>query len=157
MIEALPMVVQKSNTVSEQKLPFQPFQHQGVQPAHHGCYKRASAHFVSLQDNLCIGLVQALGVLHSWQQQTSQSCSAPTTKLRRLVSDRGVQSNLGGFALVQQAQPAQLYVRVVTQRFTEGSIGQVSNVGSLPHNLLQAFCQSHGALEGLRDQLEVVL
>lgn len=52
----------------------------------------------------------------------------------------GLQANLGGFALVQQAQPLQLHVWVVTQSFTEGSIGQVSYIGSLPHNLLQAFC-----------------
>lgn len=58
---------------------------------------------------------------------------------------------------MQQAQPLQLHVGVVTQGFTESSAGQVSNAGSLAHNLLKAFCQSRGALEGLCDELEVAL
>ena len=52
----------------------------------------------------------------------------------------GLQADLGGFALVQQAQPLQLHVWVVTQSIAEGSVGQISYIGSLPHNLLQAFC-----------------
>lgn len=52
----------------------------------------------------------------------------------------GCRLDLGGFALVQQAQPLQLHVGIVTQSFTESSTGQVSNTGSLAHNLLKAFC-----------------
>ena len=63
----------------------------------------------------------------------------------------------GGLGLVQQSQPLQLHVWIVTQNLTEGSIGQVSNICGLPNHLLQAFCQAHGPLKGLCHQLEVLL
>jgi len=97
-------------------------------------------------------------LLHSNAAKQHSAC-----KLQQAANNEGaalVQSAsayLRWLALVQQAQPLQFHVRVVPQNVTEDSIGQVSHIGSLSDNLLQALCQSHGALEGLSHQLHVLL
>lgn len=110
-----------------------------------GYYKRSSARFMLLQ-NACASVlfrVQGWALAPHFCTAGNRATNAAVHVLHPRLRpgwSMGLQADLGGFALVQQAQPLQLHVWVVTQNFAEGSIGQISYIGSLPHNLLQAFC-----------------